>query len=307
MAYRVYGRRLASVVRLPEVRTCDGPADLSFSVAPLGPAPDGPWFDIWSTEQGRPWVRALRTEYGYRIRYERRADFLIDRRSATVVCDPRDCPEMMMRHFLLDQVLPLMLSLDAIVLHASSVAVNGGFAAFIGPGGAGKSTIALALGRAGYAIGSDDGLLVRSDDQVVTATPAYPTVRVWQDSASKVAALPPANATAPSTAKRRFRDGFRFATDELPLTRVYALDPHPSATIRFEPLAPRVAVMALIEQSYRLSLDDSASLARQLDELVAIARHVPAWRLSTPRRLDAWRDFADAIATHSGGGAFEVA
>jgi hypothetical protein len=41
--------------------------------------------------------------------------------------------------------------------------------------------------------------------------------------------------------------------------------------------------------------------------LSGIARDVPAWRLSFPRRLDAWRDLAAAVAAHAAGAASEVA
>lgn len=275
---------------------------LRFEVAQIGQArPE--WFDIWPTETGSPWVRAQRTPRGYRIRYEGRADFHVDLDSGSIVCDPVDCPDAMMRHFLLDQVVPLMLSVEHVVLHASSVAVAGGFVAFVGPGGAGKSTLALALGRAGLAIGSDDGLLIESG----LATPSYPSVRVWDDSAT-LAPRPASNLHAPLTAKRQCREGFSFVTDPLPLTRLYLLDSDPSPSIRFDPVTPRDLLMTLVEQSYRLALDDRDALARQLDELAALARSTPAWRLSSPRRLDAWHELARAVVDHAGGdAAFEVA
>jgi hypothetical protein len=279
--------------------------------AAIGPAgPD--WFDIWPTHSGAPWVRAQRTPRGYRIRFEGRADFLVDFDSRSIACDPVDCPDAMMRHFLVDQVVPLMLSVDHVVLHASSVVLNGGFAAFVGPGGAGKSTIALTLGRAGFVIGSDDGLLIEPESDPRTprvprlATPSYPSVRVWQDSAT-VAATAASNPDEPPSAKRQFREGLAFFSEPLPLIRVYVLDPEPSASTRFDPLSPREAAMTLVEQSYRLALDDRSSLARQLDALSGIARDVPAWRLSFPRRLDAWRDLAAAVAAHAAGAASEVA
>jgi len=297
--YEVYGRALASELPLPELAECDGPADVSFRVASL-PQAEGDWFDVWPTEHGTPWVRARRTPAGYRLRYELRAEFQVDRVERTIVCDPFDCPAPMLRHFLLDQVIPLALSLDSVVLHASSVAIDEGFAAFIGPGGAGKSTVAIALARSGYAIGSDDGLLIRVGDSV-EAAPSYPSVRLWEDSAAAVAGRPALNVDAPPTAKRQYRDGFRFVRGERPLARICLLDREPAATLRFEPLSPRDAAMALVEQSYRLALEDRARLARQLDDLTRIARSVPACRLHWPRQLESWRDLSRAIGAHLGG------
>ena len=293
MTSEIYGRRVSA------------------EVASIGPAgPD--WFDIWPTENGAPWVRAQRAPRGYRIRYEGRADFVVDVGSRSIACDPVDCPPAMLRHFLLDQVVPLMLSVDDVVLHASSVVLNGGFTAFVGPGGAGKSTMALALGRAGFAIGSDDGLLIEADADPGSprvprrAIPSYPSLRVWQDSAA-LAATAASNADEPPSAKRQFRQGFSFFTEPLPLVRLYVLDPEPSASTRFESLSTREIAMTLVEQSYRLALDDRGALARQFDALSDIARRVPAWRVSSPRRLDAWRDLAAAVAAHAAGARSEVA
>ena len=300
--YQIYGRRLASGVELPELAVGEGPSDLGFEIGRVREI-CGPWFDVWPLPDARPWIRAARTAHGYRIRYEQRADFLIDRVRRTITCEPIDCPAAMMRHFLLDQVVPLMLSLESIVLHASSVAAQGGFVAFLGPGGAGKSTIALALGRAGHAIGSDDGLLLGANAAAPAATPSYSIVRVWDDSASAIAAGPPANAGAPSTQKRRYHDGILFAAARLPLARLYVIEPEPASSIRFAPISARAAAIALVEQSYRLALDDRDALARELDDLAGLARRVPAWRLAFPRRLDAWRELSEAVMDHVGHGA----
>jgi len=314
--YPVYGRRLASEVPLPEIAPCAGPPDWRFRIGSLEDG-DLAWFEIWPTEHDTPWVRARRTPAGYGIRYVGRADFVIDRAARSIVCQPRDSPDSMLRHFLLDQVLPLTFSLDALVLHGSSVAVDGRFAAFIGPGGAGKSTLALALGRSGHGIGADDGLLVEPAPAPSApplpsipshlATPSYPSLRVWEDSAA-LADRAAMNEDAPLLAKRRYRDGYTFVTCPLPLAAIYILDRVPAPSIRFEPIAPRAATIALVEQSYRLALDDRTMLARQLDQLASLARQVPVWRLSSPRRLDAWEELSCAVADHIGNCArFEVA
>lgn len=303
--YTIYGRRLQSDMPLPELAPAggcagrDGGPDFSFARGRI-PEPDGTWFDIWPVPGGRSWVRAIRVSSGYVVRYEDRADFLVDLDRRTITCDDdtdSGCPDEMMRHFLLDQVVPLTLSLDAPVLHASSVVIGGAMAAFIGPGGAGKSTLAVALGRLGHPVGSDDGLLLARSAGGVVGIPSYAGARLCADSARAVGS-DPGGTNAPVAAKIRVRDGLPFFTGAAPMARIYVVDPRPSPAIGFHALTPREAVMALVEQAYRLALDDRAALVRQFDDLADAALGIGAWRLSFPRALDGWRALAGAVAEH---------
>jgi hypothetical protein len=304
--YSIYGRRLRSDTPLPELAPAGGSAgrdggtaaetsDLVFTRGSI-PEPAGTWFEIWPAPEGRAWVRGIKVTSGYVVRYEDRADFLVDPVRRTITCD-RDtdsgCPDEMMRHFLVDQVVPLMLSLDVPVLHASSVVISGAMAAFIGPGGAGKSTLAVALGRLGHAVGSDDGLLLTRKSGEIFGVPAYAGARLCGDSANAVAGQRAACST-----KIRVRDGLPFFSGAAPLARIYVVDPRPSADIVFHALTPREAVMALVEQAYRLALDDRDALVRQFDDLADAAVGIGAWRLSFPRALDGWRALAGAVARH---------
>jgi hypothetical protein len=303
--YTIYDRRLHSDMPLPELGPArptterEGGPDLFFMRGRI-PEPDGTWFDIWPVPGGRSWVRGIKVASGYIVRYEDRADFLVDPERRAITCDDdtdSGCPDEMMRHFLLDQVVPLMLSLDAPVLHASSVVMGGAMAAFIGPGGAGKSTLAVALGRLGHPVGCDDGLLLARGGDGVLGVPAYAGARLCADSASAIGAGAPAPHAA-AAAKIRVRDGLPFFSGAAPLARIYVVDPRPSPAIGFHALTARAAVMALVEQAYRLALDDRAALVRQFDDLTRAALGIGAWRLSFPRELDGWRTLASAVAEH---------
>jgi hypothetical protein len=294
--HTVYGRRLESDEPLPELAVATGGGDFFFRRGRL--TPDGErWFEIWPQPDGRPWIRGMKVASGYRVRYEARGDFLLDLAARTITFDetPGPCPPEMMRHFLLDQVIPLMLSLEAPVLHASSVVGDGGMTAFIGPGGAGKSTLAVALARRGHAIGSDDGLLLRRDGDRWVGVPAYAGARLWRDSAEAVAAE---SMPAVVTRKLRVHAGLPFLPGPSPLTRVYVLDPSPAASIHVEPLTARATLMALVQQAYRLALDDREALAVQFDILADVVAAVRAWRVSFPRGLAGVPALADAVEDH---------
>jgi hypothetical protein len=302
--YQLFGRALSSDMALPELQAVALGASTALRFERRLPAPvDGPWFAVWRRPDGDPWLRACRTEDGYRLEYGNYAAFDIDRAGRAIAGDTIECTDDMFRHLLVDQVVALAMSLETPVLHASSVAIDGQLVAFAGPSGAGKSTIATALARRGHAIGADDALLVEARDGGVGAVPSYPGVRLWDDSERAVAAdLSGAGRTAP-IAKQRFSSGLRFVRGEQPLTHVYVLDPASAVGIGFERLSPRDAMIELLRETYRLALDDRAAMAREFDALTAVASHVPCWRLSFPRRLDAWRTLAADVEAHIRGSA----
>jgi hypothetical protein len=298
--YELFGRALSSGMALPELPEVAASTPAAWRFERRLPAPAGEsWFVIWWRPDGDPWVRACRTAAGYRIQYCNCAEFDVDLDHATIAGETIDCREEMFRHFLVDQVVPLIVSLEAPVLHASAVAIDGRLVAFTGPGGAGKSTLATALVRRGHAIGTDDALRVDARDAAVTAVPAYPGVRLWDDSEREVAAgLAGSGRTAP-VAKQRFAAGLRAMRGEATLSQVYILDPASARTIAFAPLSRRDAVIELLRETYRLALDDRGARAREFEAIAAIASRVPCWRLSFPRRFDEWRTLAAEVESHA--------
>jgi hypothetical protein len=266
---------------------------LAFEQRMPEPPPSG-WFTIWHRPDGPPWVRAARTERGYHVQYCNCAEFALDLERRAIRGAAIDCSPQMFRHFLVDQVVPMMLSVDGVVLHASAVEIDGALVAFAGPGGSGKSTLALMLARRGHAVVSDDGLLLVRGQNASTAVPAYEGVRLWPDTETALAGGLHGSGRPQPEAKQRFRDGLPFAGAGV-LTQLFAIDPAPSAAVTFTRLSPRDAAVELVKQAFRLALDDPSSLARQLDAIVAAAPGITAWRLSFPRTFAAAPSLAAAI------------
>src|SRR5205807_10064457 len=87
-----------------------------------------------------------------------------------------------LKHLLLDQVLPLLLSQQGkLVLHASAVAGPGGALAFTGPSGHGKSTLAASFSTNGYELLTDDCLMVEDRNGSIFGTPLYPSLRLYPE------------------------------------------------------------------------------------------------------------------------------
>jgi hypothetical protein len=299
-AYEIYGRALHSDLPLPEL----SPAATARSRFPplrfvhrLPQRPTAGWFTIWNRPDGLPWVRAAPTTVGYHVEYCNCASFSLDLARGEIAGAAIDCADEMFRHFLVDQVVPLMLSVDSVVLHASAVSVDGRLAAFVGAGGTGKSTTALALSRLGHAIAADDGLMLAQADREPVGVPAYAGLRLWPDSEAALAAGLHGSGRRYVHAKQRFRDGLVFCGGG-PLTHLYVLAPGGARTVSFERLSPRDAAVAMIRQCFRLPLDDKAALARQLDLVTCAAAALPAWQVAFPRTFDGALAFASRLARH---------
>jgi len=135
-------------------------------------------------EDGRPWLIVSRRGELLRMQFRALADFVWDPMTRTLTAFRRGrTPGPTLRHLALDQALPLVLGHEGFtVLHASACVTPAGTVAFLGPTGAGKSTIAAALGATGFPLMADDAvLLTQQGNADLIAVPAYAGSRLWSD------------------------------------------------------------------------------------------------------------------------------
>jgi hypothetical protein len=117
-------------------------------------------------------------------------------------------------------------------LHASAAVINGYAVAFVGGGGAGKSTIVAALARGGRRILSDDIAILEEASGTFRIKPSYPHIRLWPNSVSILFgtkdALPklvPSSDWWDKCFLDLERDGFYFHDEALPVRFTYILEP----------------------------------------------------------------------------------
>jgi hypothetical protein len=307
MRYQVYGLLLTSEMALPELTSAaetapKGWVDLRVRFARRGEALPSPshWLMSWTLPTGERWLSMAKDAWGYLLRFPELADFSVDADGREIVCLPEpEIPPHTMRHLLLDQVLPLVLTIRGRkALHATAVLTPAGMCAFTGPTGTGKSTLAASLLLTGYPVLSDDCLVLEARDGQVLATPAYPGLRLREDT---LKALGDTSghllSVAHYTSKRRLvpdGHGSYFLTQALPVARIYSLVRPAEGALEGGLVAPRIqrlsardSFVELLPFLFHLDVTDRTMLARHFDFLEQVVSHVPVRQLWIPNTFTA--------------------
>ena len=300
--YRVYGHILSCNAPLHELEQTPSPdstenTDLRilFSSAdePI-PFPSS-WYLTISLADGTPWLRCAKVNSsGYLLHFSNLASFVFDTSSDVLRCVPQQqTPPHTLRHLLLDQVLPLVLNHKGKeVLHGAAVVTPYGACAFVGPTGAGKSTLAASFLSAGYSVLTDDCVVLDARGGDIVAIPAYPGLRLWDDA---LAALFVTTGfcvpVAHYTPKQRFTAALSttpFCSSAVPLAGIYVLgisdaeQAVPASTPEMYPLAEREALMTLLSLAFKLDILDHRMLRREFDFLHRLVTQIPIRRLTVP-------------------------
>lgn len=302
--YRISDVALSSDIAMPELPATADPPEWTFTVARgrLTTAPPV-WFHRWRNPGERPTLSFSRYRNGYLLRFHGRADFAIDCGTRSIAGWRRGHATLTtLRHLLIDQIMPLVLSRDRLVLHASSVATPSGAAAFIGFTGSGKSTLAAALAVRGFPILTDDCLVIERWRRGFLVRPFYPGARLWPDSVHAVgASLRSSHPVAHYTRKRRL-DARHVAcqSEALPLSRVFVLDRpakhHARQPVAFTRLRGADALISILECTFQLDIHDAAAVRRTFELQSRLVLALPVHRLTYPWRLTRLADTGDAIA-----------
>ncbi len=315
MTYAACGIALDSAVSLPELAKVDQPeADCRFVLRPEQGQICEP--DSWIVERrlddGRPWLSIAKTSAGYLLRFPGLGDFLVTDGGRVISCAPEPkTPIRTIRHLLLDQVLPLVLSaFGRLVLHAGAVEVEAGALLFLGASGAGKSTLVGALCQRGARLLADDCVVVDIEDGHALAVPSYAGLRLWP---SSVTALYQDGAesreVAHYTEKRRVAssDGrLPHAFRAVPIAGMYVLDPidpddqaHDSniGSATVVRLGGRDACMTLIKSAFQLDVTDPAATCRSFQQVGHLASICSISRLQYPREFSHLPAVVDAVLT----------
>lgn len=288
---------------LPEVREAE--ADIRVKLEAGAVDESGyEWFHSWRETDGEVMLACARRageceSVEYLLRFPGLADFVIS--GDLIKCHPKpDCPEISLRHLVLDQVIPrLWAHWGNLVLHASAVKLRDGrVVAFIGESGWGKSTLAAALQARGSQLLSDDSVSLKPREEGVQIIPSYTGLRLLDDSISTLGlgAQDWANVSHYSD-KRRLASAIPGQSSHLWLDTLYVMqEPRERQVLSIEAVQGTEVFTTLIKRSFLLDINDRHCAVQQINEAGAVLRAVSDLKsLGYPREFEQLPRLCDAL------------
>lgn len=205
--------------------------------------------------------------------------------------------------YLVGPVMGFVLRLRGTVsLHASAVAVADRAIALVGPPGSGKSTTAAAFACCGFSVLSDDIVALSGERGQCFVQPGYPRVNLWPNSVCRLFGSEKALPHITPTWDKRYlplgENGYRFASNPLPLGAIYILDSRDSALTAptIEEISGKEAFMALVANTYVNYLLDQDMRRTEFEVLSRVVSEIPLRRVCAPEEPSAIFGLCEAIA-----------
>jgi len=311
--YAVYGGILRSTIELPELRPVDDAAQGSsdgYQVWSYSEESPGPSAEMDLTELGKEPIyggvhaRLCRIQGGYRVIVDDTGAFDITEDGTAITGYPLELawPDFVRAH-LIGRVLSTAMYLQGVLaLHGSAVVINGRAVAFLAPKHHGKTTLALALTRAGGSLLTDDTLPI--DVHRASAMAGVHTMRLHPDTASLLAG----GGHRPRTREGKevldhMPDGWKHDTT-VALDAVYLLAP--AANLADGGVVDRVslpggaAAVSVVGHAKIAEMLGRWGAQTLLEQAVLLTSRVPVYRLAVVRDLDVLPAVVDQLGKWHG-------
>ncbi len=304
--YSVYGSCLESTLEFPELSPiASGTPRWRLSVVDH-------LFDMYEPVAigdeviyGECHARLFQHRDGYRIVVDDTGSFELEN-GGHIIAAPKSgaFPDFVRAH-LLGRVLATALFHDGYLpMHGSAVQTREGVVAFLAPKGYGKSSMALAMVKAGASLVSDDLLPVLPGTPPL-AWPGVRSLRVREDAVRAVGVDAAGEATREGKVALHQNAGPMAADAPLPLAAIFLLAPitdvGTAEPVKRTPLAPVLATAALVAHVKIGRMLGSGAAATMMQRAATISSLVPVHQLIITRDLARLPEAAAQILAWYGG------
>jgi hypothetical protein len=228
---------------------------------------------------GKPHFTVRRGERGYWLSFDDFGRYAVSLDGREAECEADEVAVERCERFLFAQVLPLAAVLQGLdVMHASAVTWDSGVVAFVGPSGAGKTTVATRLMARGATLITDDALALEMTGGEIVAHPGPPFVAVAAAD-SALADGPPAWIGPRLGASDKPHFAPPVSAQALPVVGVYHLEQRSSfrVTVAAGEVVPRM--LAHATAPYVLTPE---RLLQHLEVVTMLGSSVPQFSLTLP-------------------------
>ena len=205
------------------------------------------------------------------------------------------------RHLVLDHVLPRLVSHQGrLVLHAAGVADADRAILFLGPTGAGKSTLTASFLEEGLGLLTDDCVLLQPSEDGLWAMAAYPGLRLWPDSFAGLGPQDQPSSPSPQEDWKRRLDVDSVAGSPQKVRALFILE-SPShqprgGRVSVQPIEGADALMELLQHGFMLDPGDRETIEGQFLATGDLVEALPLFRLSYPRDFTMLQRVRESIA-----------
>ncbi|MEL7199676.1 MAG: hypothetical protein AAGL10_15305 [Pseudomonadota bacterium] len=255
-------------------------------------------YDQWMTPQGEILAEFYRNNAGFLVRFPERGDFEIDALSHSVRCWPSPgIDEAHVRSIFDNSIVPALGNhRGGLFLHGSAVGINGHGAAFLGHSRSGKTTLASAFAKQGFAMLTQDVIELDVSTAQYRVRPNTSPVRLFADSAAFVLGHPTSSEDDGVKVSLQPTGQLRFATADTPLLAIFILGADFSSDLAIHRLDQKGALAAVLPHSFVLDVEDKARLNSHFNRLADLTQRVPCFTLDYERH---YAKLPDVIATVS--------
>lgn len=281
MKYRIFQHAIESEIPLPELpKESLDTALLFFESKQKKDLPSYPpkWLHHWYLPNGQISLSVGKNNGSFWIDFPNIASFKCSTDTCRITAYREDtAPDESIRHLLLDQVIPRILShRGELVIHASCILTDYAAIAFCGESGWGKSTLAAYFHGSdeSFPLLTDDCLLLNTKNGKISCTASYPGARLFQDSLTLLNNSENVVPVSHYSNKKRILMACSKEHIENQISAIFILnDPSKEPKepgISIKQVTGATAAIALLKNTFPLDITDRVFIKSQLQNIARI-------------------------------------